>query len=112
MPHCEKGKHEVRMVSEVRFPDGHEEHWCCDCWNADVRERQAKRKAELASAPRCEVLGCKARGTTQVAHCILMCGRHFHKAQNSYERQAAQAGVFSLCLPCNYSREELLRAAV
>lgn len=75
----------------VRIMDGcqHEDkriHWwgkvaCCECAFFANDTYKAMRKGQLAELPRCEVLGCRARGTVKVAGRMLMCGRHFHKAE-------------------------------
>ncbi len=84
-------KHELNKMKVFRS-NGSEQLVCCDCWNAGVDARKAARKAQLAEMPRCEVPGCKSRGTLTVARLTLMCGRHFHKAESEMVRRSG--GMF------------------
>ena len=65
---------------------------CTDCTGDAYQLYKRLRKAQLAEMPRCEVPGCRARGTLTVARLTLMCGRHFHKAESEMARQSG--GMF------------------
>ncbi len=84
---------------------------CSDCINAINVRMKAERKAVLATEPRCEVDGCKARGTFTVAGSALMCGRHLKKAQAAHGRAMQGFGGLGLFMPVNYKRDDLLRMA-
>jgi hypothetical protein len=111
MPYCEKGNHEVTMTSDVRMPDGRTQDWCCDCYNQSVYEYRAKRKAELAAMPRCEVPDCRRRKTWTVAGGVGLCGQHKKIAERGHQARCAQIGGMALFLPINYNREEMLSLA-
>ncbi len=71
-------------------------YWGCEaCWDctwAAYSLYKKLRKAQLAEEPRCEVPGCRARGTLTVARSTLMCKRHFQKAEAEMGRRSG--GMF------------------
>lgn len=58
---------------------------CGDCINKRNDNRRKERKEQLAKAPRCQVSGCKIRGTLKVGsyNPVLMCRRHYNKANEN-----------------------------
>ncbi len=79
-------------TSEVSFRGGI--LWVCnDCWNRSVYAYREARKLQLAEEPRCEVPGCKARGTFYVGdEHILLCGKHMKKVKREHFKWAASQG--------------------
>ncbi len=84
---------------------------CSDCINAINVRMKAERKAMLDTMPRCEVDGCKARGTFQVAGGVLMCGRHLKATQRAHNRAMQGMGGMGLFMTPNYKREDVLKMA-
>lgn len=79
---------------------------CTDCHNVEYHEYTARRKAQLAAEPRCEVDGCKRRGAWLAGHDqTLLCGQHLKAAR----RKASSFGV--LALGQRFGRELLLNLA-
>jgi hypothetical protein len=79
--------------------------------NAAHRKYREERKAQLAALPRCQVPGCKARGTWNAGSAdgpVLMCGRHLKAAQREFQRK--YAGPIWLPSPTP-SAETLLKMA-
>ena len=83
-------------------------HWeadridaCRDCVKAAAElnrvylaEMKRARKAELDALPRCEVPGCKYRGTARWGsgnNRALLCGRHGKRAEREFNRNHAGA---------------------
>lgn len=69
---------------------------CGDCIGAHHRAAAAKRKAQLAAEPRCEVGGCKRRGAVR-ARGALLCKAHFERAQNRLQG----FGIFGMAFDAN-----------
>jgi hypothetical protein len=77
-------------------------HECIGVINLAIR---AARKAQLAALPRCEVDGCKARGSLIVAGGVLMCGRHHKRAESNLQ------GFGILGLAFTYNKANVLSLA-
>lgn len=88
-------------------------HVCVECYNAYVRARKAARRAQLDDLPRCEVASCTARGAWTVGHArVLLCGRHKERVRRAHLRECSQLGGLALFLPVDFTRDEILDAAV
>lgn len=84
---------------------------CGECLGRINQTMRDTRKVELAAMERCEVDGCKMRGTFQVAGGVLMCGRHLHAAQREHARRMAGFGGAGLFMPTHHNRESILKLA-
>ena len=90
----------------------HGERACFACAKAADDARRAARRAELAALPRCEVPGCKARGTWRVGGNLLLCKRHLTRAQGARARTLAGPCAILGCLTqAGTDRESLLKFA-
>jgi len=103
-------------IAYVPAPDGQSRMVaasCGDCISKQNLAIAAERKAILAALPRCEVTGCKARGTINVGWVkVLLCGRHYKNTRRGHNTVMAGAGGMGMFLPPpNYTREEILRMA-
>ena len=97
-----------RMHIHWRRADGSWGRGCWDCHRAQEAADKLARKAELDAMPRCQVPGCKRRGThTLQQGIILMCGRHTKQVQAQHRRNVG--GFLFACL--TYTREQLIRLA-
>lgn len=87
------------------------QYLCCNCSNQRLRLWQERRKAQLAAEPRCEVDGCKARGTMYGGddH-VLLCGRHFNRVKRGFDAASARSGM--PWLHCPTPRDYVLKLAV
>lgn len=66
---------------------------CTDCLNRAIYAARAARRAQLAAEPRCQVPGCRRRGSYKVGGGgLLMCGAHLKRAQAGAARAAG--GLF------------------
>jgi len=75
------------------YADGREGVFrCTDCLDKANVEARAKRKAQLAAEPRCEVTGCKRRGNWRSAGALL-CGRHMKAARAGHYKATASFGI-------------------
>src|SRR5688572_24481006 len=105
-------KHVSESPTRQTWPGGRVTEACVDCWNAHVYARRQARREQLAQCARCEVPGCKARGSMIVCGSVLMCGRHLKAANRNRTRQLgggfAYLGLFG---NASASREELLKLA-
>ena len=92
---------------------------CTDCWhrakslgteyNAELKRG---RKAQLDAMPRCEIDGCKRRGTARWGwgpDRALLCGRHGKAAQRQHVRTMTAPG---LMLGLTMSRKQIMALAV
>lgn len=84
---------------------------CTDCIDRINRAMRTARKAEMAAMERCEVDGCRMRGTFTVAGGVLMCGRHLHQAQREHARRMAGFGGMGLFMTTHHNRESILKLA-
>ena len=84
--------------------------YCTDCIAALNKEHDIQRKAELAAMPRCEVPGCKRRGSWKAAG-VLLCGAHLKKAKHGHARAASAGGGLALFLPMEFDRLDVLQWA-
>lgn len=104
--------HKSESPTRQTWPGGRVTQACVDCWNRHVYARRQARREQLALTPRCEVSGCKARGSMKVGGSVLMCGRHLKAANRNRTRQLsggfAYLGLFG---NASASREELLKLA-
>lgn len=67
---------------------------CTDCITRLNRDWRVKRKAQLATEPRCEVPNCKRRGTKRYGwggDKALLCGQHGKQAERVYQGRCAGA---------------------
>ena len=87
--------------------DGHSV--CSSCYNAYVYASRQARKEQLAAKARCEVERCKARGILIVAGSMLMCRKHFTRAQE----QVRSLGIIGFCASAtrNMTKQDLLALA-
>jgi len=77
---------------------GRREHWCTECWNAQVRgQREAHAKA-LAARDRCEACGARAATWKVGVERIDMCGRCKTKAEKGAARAVASGGAMAMTL--------------
>ena len=84
---------------------------CTDCLNARSREWKAERKAQLAAEPRCQVPGCRMRGTWRAGSVdqVLLCGRHLKAAKAEHYKRASQGlGGLALFMGAEVSGPEVL----
>ena len=84
---------------------------CTDCIGAINGTMRDARKAELAAMDRCEVDGCRTRGTFEVASGVLMCGRHLKRAQREHTRRMSGFGGLGLFMTTYHNRESILKLA-
>lgn len=86
---------------------------CGDCIGLRQKASAAARKSELAAMDRCEVPGCRARGTWR-HNGTLVCGRHLNRAKQNVFR-AASASPAGQCLglftTIRLNRAQLIDAA-
>lgn len=84
---------------------GIEQDW--DCRRCGYPLREGKHGVEdCPAAPRCEVPGCKARGTRKSLG-ALICKRHFTRAQN----KVRSMGIVGFCAAQSLTKEALLSLA-
>ena len=70
---------------------------CMECISNRNEVARTERKAELAAAPRCAL--CKRRGTMRVGQDkVLLCGHHYKRAMQGFNRRASGAGGMALFL--------------
>lgn len=82
---------------------------CYACHVAFYAAWRQARKAQLAEAPRCQINGCRRRGTLQ-AMGLLLCGRHFANANRAHLRAIAGGGIIA-ALSAHYTPEEFAKMA-
>lgn len=79
---------------------------CMECHNRGYHERKEARKKELAALPRCEVAGCKRRGTW-TCQGALMCGGHLKRARG----KVAATGILGFLAADSIDRNIILKLA-
>lgn len=85
-----------RFDTKTRENLGAAIRFTCDaCYRLEHDEYTARRKAQLAAEPRCEIDGCTARGNWRSLG-ILLCGRHLKKAQRAHARAGANLGALAI----------------
>jgi hypothetical protein len=112
---CEKSDRGAYVQPQHPFylapePDGTPRARCCDCTNARNRAADARRKAELAALPRCEIPGCRARGNWTTGG-ALICGRHLAKVKREHAKVCASIGGMALFMPITFGRDDVIRWA-
>ena len=85
---------------------------CNNCVAEHARQRREQRKKEIDAMPRCEVPGCKHRGTWAVAGHTMLCGWHLRNVQKLHRKTMAQMGFWGVLCFEGYSKSEILRMAV
>jgi hypothetical protein len=110
--HVENGdqlrRYDERQNKEVEQFDRYR---CYECAQRERQEYAARRKAELAAMPRCEVEGCEHRGNWDVAG-VLLCGRHKSKVAAAHRRtMAGMPGGLGLFVPYTPERHVILHWA-
>jgi len=81
----------VNSPCEVQYAHGGtRETWCITCWSRHVAERRTTRKAQLDAMPRCEVPGCRKRGSLRIGNApiALVCGWHNSKIRRKVQTQS------------------------
>jgi hypothetical protein len=102
----------VTIEDGIAFVAGEVAALCGDGVAEANRRAAVARKVELAALPRCEVDGCKMRGSVRVARVALLCGRHYKRVRAEHNRTMAGAGGMGLFLPGpTYSRADVLGMA-
>ncbi len=99
-------------------PDGATIAYCRQCADAaNPLERayreayKAARKRKLADEPRCDVEGCKRRGTWRFPYHVLVCGAHKRHVLAAHSRAAAGLGGLAIAIPTYGSKADLLAFA-
>ena len=85
---------------------------CGDCINKHNEQQRKERKKELDLLPRCEVPGCKRRGTWRVAGHTLLCGWHLKNVQKQHNKAMANAGILGALCFDGYYKHQILEMAV
>jgi hypothetical protein len=79
------------------------------CHDRQNHERKARRKAELAAMPRCEVPGCRRRAawTAGAGQSVGLCGKHLNAARGKVSRH----GIIGMLCGANISGPALIKLA-
>lgn len=103
------GKQDSGYYVQPQPPDIPHNALCADCITKLNQEYKQKRKEQLSKLPRCQVPGCKIRGTLKVGsyNPVLMCRKHYNKANQAM--QAEIGGLFWLSF--EMTGEDALRFA-
>lgn len=114
----EECRHPGRDYETDFGDDGGTVTYCRVCVDAarDLERayRDAHKRArarELADTPRCEVPGCKRRGTWRFPYGVLVCGVHKRRMMGNHARAASRLGGLALAIRIYSNRADVLAFA-
>ncbi len=83
---------------------------CGNCINEHNEKSRKQRKKVLDEMARCEVPGCKHRGTWKVQG-TLLCGWHLKRFKKQHNKTMAGAGMLGMFTTVEYYKHQILEMA-